>query len=515
MPKNYITLDIPEGVSSNGTEYTNKGRWYKASRVRWHNNTLRPIGGWSRMDVTQGALDQLITDSVNEVCRALISWKTNDGSSYYAAGTNLGLYAFRRSTQDIYDITPVDFTPRPVEATSNDGYGMCLYGTGPYNTSRPYDPDNVNAFSWCLRNWGENLLAAPRGAPSKLYEWGLNIASPAVAIPNAPTDFDCFHVTDQRIVMVAGGQTTPRTVFWSASENNNEWAPDVTNQAGSMHLPGVGRFKEIVTVQDQYLLVSETDAYIARYLGPPYIYGFDQVATDCGALSGASVVSTGEFAMWPGYSYFFMFDGATVRRIECEVMAEFINTQNIGQTSKIVGFVNPDWPEIWWLFQSGSDDVDSYVFYNWVKGTWGIGKLNRSAAAGHLVTGGLLMVSNQDGYVYSHEQRGVVPTDTDGSDVFVESGPIEVSQGNTTQFIKSIQPDFIQNGMVDVTLFGRDRPNGPETMFGPYEISYPPTTRQPVACRARGHTVRVRIEGKDGAWALGKMRLDLKLGGEK
>lgn len=516
MAKNYVNLDLPQGVHSNGTAYSKRGNWIDASRVRWFDNVVQPIGGWEMFSVASGALDPVVAMPATEVVRTLMVWRLNDGTAMFAAGSNKKLYAWGKATGTVHDITPLEFVERPFEVASSTGYGDWFYGFEAYGTERPFDEDKVGTFSWGLQLWGQNLLAAPRGAPSKLYEWDTSFSNRAVPVANSPVDFDCFAVTDQRIVMVAGSANDPRLVTWSGSEDNTVWTPAINNLAGFQRLPGIGRFMAIRPVQDAYLLVSETDVYVARYVGAPFVYGFDQVGSDCGANSALSVVTTENFVMWPGDNCFFYCDGSAVRRIECSVMDKIRKNSSSLYASKITGFVNTEWSEVWWLYQEGDDDLDSYVAYNWLKETWTCGKLRRTCGGGHSAMGGSIMIG-RDGYAYTHELPDVVPLDADEdeSSIFIKSGPIELAGGNRTQYIKSIQPDFIHGGSVDITLIGVDRPGGPETWFGPYTINYPATRRQPVAVRARGHAIGVLVQGRDGAWTMGSGRLDLQVGGEK
>ena len=516
MPKNYTNIDLPPGIQSNGTEYSNRGRWVDGSRVRWVRGAVRPIGGWSRFGVSTGQLNRLIDNPDDELARNIMAWRANDGSSLFAVGTNLRILAWGKALANVYDITPVDFTPRPDEVAAPDGYGNWFYSFESYGTRRPTEEQKQNVFAWCMRLWGQRLLAAPRGAPSRLYEWDTAFGNKMEIVANAPIDFDCFHVTDQRIVMCAGNPANPRLVKWSDRENNTVWTEAVDNLAGSITIPGIGRFLDIVTVQDQYLLVSETDVHVARYIGAPYVFGFDQLGDRCGALSAMSIVTTEDFAMWPGQNCFFYCDGASVRRVECGVMDKLMATVNKPQITKMQGFVNPGWSEIWWLYQSGEDDIDSYIFYDWVTDTWGQGSLDRVVGGGYATTGGLLMVS-RDGYVYNHELQDVLPLDDgeDDSEIFLRSGPIELAGGNVTQYVKSIQPDFISEGAAIIKLIGRDRPGAPEREYGPFTITYPAVSNQPIPTRARGHTMAVHIEGLTGPWALGSMRLDFAIGGEK
>lgn len=514
MAKSYLNIDLPPGIRSNGTTYKNRGVWVDGSRVRWDDGAVRPIGGWQVFDVKGVALPPLFSNPAVEVCRAFKSWRANDGTPLFAAGTNLRLFAWNNARPVAADITPTGFTAREKSPIAPSGYGNWYYGTGSYNTERPHDNEDKRAFSWGFNTWGQNLLAAPKGAPSRLYQWDTDFSKKAVEVAGAPADFDCFHVTPQRIVMTAGSPSDPRIVKWSDSENLTDWTPKVDNKAGFQRLEGVGRIRAMVGLQERVVLVSETDVHTATYIGVPFVFSFDKIAENCGTPSPNAVVSNGQFVMWPGHSAFFMFDGATVSHVKCDVMDRFAKSLNYSQASKTVGFVNPFWPEIWWLYQEGGDDIDSYIYYNWQSQHWGYGKLNRTAAGGYSTVGGLIMVS-PSGEVFEHEIQGVPPYDDSPAEVFLRSGPIELTTGNTTQYVRSIQPDFGGEGAADVTLFGRDRPSAPVTEFGPYRIGYPASGNQPVAVRARGHTVELQIAGGEGAWTLGSMRLDFATGGEK
>ena len=78
-----IPIKIPAGVYRNGTEYQSAGRWYDANLVRWYENTLRPIGGWRKKSAT----------ALTGLCRGILTWRTNSGARYIAAGTQSKLYA--------------------------------------------------------------------------------------------------------------------------------------------------------------------------------------------------------------------------------------------------------------------------------------------------------------------------------------------------------------------------------------------------------------------------------------
>jgi hypothetical protein len=512
----YVHIDLPAGMSSNGTKYQNRGKWYDGDRVRWEGGTVRPIGGWGALAVDVGDLDQLITTPADTRARTGLTYKLNTGAPLYFIGTNKGVKVFGEGSTAVLDITPTAFVAKPAGPLIPDGYGEWFYGADAYGTPRNYNADELPVFNWCFRSWGQNLLIAERGT-GVLYEWvAPNTAVIAQPLSNSPVGIDCFTVTDQQIVMTAGTTLDPRLITWSTSENNNVWTPAVTNQAGFQRIAGNGRFKEIVAVRDLVLLVSETDAHVARYLGPPYIYGFDPVGSDCGTVAGGAVVVANGVAVWAGASNFFLFDGI-VRPLECPIIDRYIADINPGTIGKTMGYVNQEFNEVSWQYQSvGSvdDDVDKYITWNFVDNTWYSGTLKRTLGFPSSRNEGPIMVGS-DGFVYQHEVKADSPIDVSASEIWLESGPIELGSGDRVAYVKSIQPDFVAEGSADIYIIGQDRPGGPETTFGPYRVTYPSTTNQPIPTRARGHTIRVRVVGVEGKWALGSMRLDLAAGGMK
>ena len=513
----YQNVDLPAGMKSNGTLYQNRGSWFTGDRVRWHNGLLRPIGGWASFSSVTGPLDQVLTDPATETARAIHVWEANDGTPYYAVGYNKGIKAFTAGAATVYDITPLGFVDRVAGPVAEDGYGDWFYGAEAYGTARPYDAATSPIFNWCFRSWGERLLAAERGATSKLYDWDLTLLGAAAQVTNAPVDFDCFHVTDQRIVMVAGAATEPRLIQWSDSEDNTSWTPAVTNQAGFQTLSGAGRFREIVSFRNQILLISENDAWQASYLGPPYIFGFDKAGDDCGVEAAEAVATTEDFVVWPSRRNFFIYDGS-VRQLDCDVMDELADAVDDVNWGKTTSFVNANWAEVWWFFQSQNsttDEPDAYVTWNYKANHWAVGTIPRTAGFGG-DAGRAPVMMGSDGYIYKHEQVGTVPQITDTSEIFVESGPIELKGGNATQYVDSLMPDFLVTGTVDVYLIGQDAPTGPEITYGPYEVSYPATSLQPIPARARGQTIRLRVVGKSSNWSLGSLRLNfMGRGGRK
>lgn len=47
-----IVLQVPPGLYANGTVYQARGRWHDATLVRWWQGTMRPVGGWSALQLS-------------------------------------------------------------------------------------------------------------------------------------------------------------------------------------------------------------------------------------------------------------------------------------------------------------------------------------------------------------------------------------------------------------------------------------------------------------------------------
>jgi len=88
-------LQFRPGIMRETTDYTNEGGWYDGNRIRFRDGVPETIGGWAP------ATDQLFLGT----CRALLAWRTLDGSQLLGVGTNLKYYLNRGGAY--YDITPI------------------------------------------------------------------------------------------------------------------------------------------------------------------------------------------------------------------------------------------------------------------------------------------------------------------------------------------------------------------------------------------------------------------------
>ena len=491
-----IPLKIPPGVYRNGTEYQSAGRWYDANLVRWYENTLRPVGGWRKKSTTQ------MTGS----CRGLLTWRDNGATAWAAMGTHSKLYVMSGTTAVIKDITPTGFLTGIADATILTGYGYNTYGNYAYGVQRPASDTYTPATTWSLDTWGEYLVACSN-YDGKLYEWQLGFTTPtkAVAITNAPTGCAAVMTTAERFVFALGASSNGRLVKWCDQEDNTTWTAAATNQAGDFELNSSGSLKCGKRVRGINLLFTDVDVHTASYVGLPYVYQFERAGSGCGVISAQAVAAIDTAAMWMSKSGFWIFDGY-VKPLPCDVSDYVFQNMNYNQASKVYAVHNSKYGEIWWFYpSSASNEVDSYVLFNYREGHWNIGTLARTAGTDRGVFSNPLMVST-DGYLYEHE----VGFAYDSSNIFAESGPFEIGNGDNIMSVRQVIPDEQTLGEVVVSFKSRMYPTSTETSHGPYSAS------QPTDARFSGRQVKIRYTGSVlEDWRVGVTRLEAVAAGKR
>ena len=156
----------------------------------------------------------------------------------------------------------------------------------------------------------------------------------AEPLTNAPLNNKAIVVTEERFIFALGSGGNSRRVSWCDKENNTVWSPAVTNEAGDQELATSGQIMCGVRTRGGTLIITDTDAHLAQYQGPPYVYGFSRVGTECGAISRLGLVTTDIGAFWFGLESFHFFDGNSVKTLQCDVHDYVFADFNSAQQSK-------------------------------------------------------------------------------------------------------------------------------------------------------------------------------------
>jgi hypothetical protein len=499
-----IPLKIPAGVYRTGTDYEGSGRWRDANLIRWHNNSMRPVGGWNDRKDASG--------SITSAPRAIHTWIDNSTNSYIGLGSCNEVLAINAGGT-VYDITPAGLTTGSTDASVNTAYGGGFYSSGGslYGKKQPSTGVFQEADSWALDNWGEYLVGCLT-SDGKLYEWDLDTGGTFDVIANAPTDCKSLLVTAERFIFALQADGNPRKIAWCDREDNTTWTAAATNEAGDFELSTNGEIMQAVRTRGNTLIVTTTDAHLATYQGPPYVYGFQRVGSACGTFSRHSVVAVDAGAFWMGKEAFFSFDGSIARQLQSDVQDYVFDNMNANQISKVYGIHNSEYGEIWWFYPSANaTECDSYVAYDYQENHWHIGTIDRTCGMDQGVFDEPIYV-DATGVLYNHELHGI----GHGSYTpFAESSAISLGNGDSVMKVNQLIADEGTNGEVQVQFKTRFHPNDTERTY-PSSSTYYDLTNMPTSVRFTGRQVRLRVEATGSEdFRVGTMRINAESGGRR
>lgn len=425
---------------------------------------------------------------------------------------------------DTHLVYYVTFAP---VAQTTGGYGIGGYGLGPYGIGGG-SAVSPHAFGvWSLDNWGEVLIA-------NVYNGGLYLWSPsgitvrATAIPNAPTiNIGAFVATPAQILIAFGSETgsvqDPLLVRWSDVSDYTVWIASSTNQAGSFRLSSGSRIVAGYQAPQRAFLWTDVDLWSVTYIGPPFVYGFQKVASQCGAISQNCVAVLDDAIYWLAQGNFNVLAGGGVRGLPCPVWDALWQDLDQANADKITAATNSEFNEVAWYYPSlsgGTGEIDRYVKVTIPDGggepLWDIGALDRTAWTDQSMLGGPIG-GDTAGYLYQHE----IGTTANGAAMgsWIQSGRVMLSEGDQSMFINWFLPDFkygeygaTQDSEVAVTLSTYAYPNETPRTKGPYSC----TAATPwFTTRLRGNQSDVLIEGVTGFWRLGNCRARIAPAGRR
>lgn len=497
-----MKLNLPAGIDNNGTGYSTAGRWIDCNLVRWNQGVLNTIGGWQQRLTNEDGTPLLIVDfdPMTEAVRSGIAVFGLTGNSSTFFGSNKEIYLLPDGDPEVI-VTPAEFDAQEKDATSDGGYGDGSYGDDAYGTPRlGVDTIPKNVFSWGFAAWGTTALACARSVGDQhiyKFDQGDTLFTEVATSPLGAAE---VLVTDERMVMLLGTADDKRLVTWSDQEDYTNYTAATTNTAGEYRLAGAGNLVAARKVQNQILILGENDAFVGRFIGPPYIYGFDRIGSNCGAICANAVAAASDLVMWYGRDSFWLYDGA-LRPVPCPVLDYFSSDASKPQISKINAFVNPEFDEIWWLYQSVNGlECDSYLIYNYREGSWYYGKVNRTYALFNAALKYPMMVSDT-GCIYDHEIQNA---GYDGETPFIATGPLELANGDRLLGMSYLYPDDTgAQDDVTMTVDIRDFPTGAIKRSVSYQLTDPVSTTG-----IMGRDLRLTFRGNGNMmWKLGTMRV--------
>ena len=479
----FVSVSLPPGMLRTGTLYDSRGRWYDGNLVRWVDEKgPQPVGGFSLLTGAGSA-------AVGGAVRGMLAWRRNNGTVYVALGTRNALKVYSAGT--LSDIGPGDLV------------------AGATNASGSYY-SRVEANTWQMDAYGEDLVACSY-ADGRILYWdsSAGVGTDAAALAGAPTSCKGVLVTPERFVVALAASGDGRLVKWSDQENATSWTPATTNQAGDFTLATKGQIQAGRAAREGALIWTDVDLWTMSYIGGDLVYGFRKVGDECGAIGRRAMGFANGVAYWWGARGFFAYDGF-VRPLPCAVGDFVLNRLSREQASKVACVPNTDFNEVTWHYPSGGGDNDSYVTYNYALGQWYTGAISRSDGIDRQFLE-YPLASDTSGAIFEHE-KGTTHQNEAGATAYtpyVETGPLDLQNGDGVVMVRQMFPDEETLGEVDVRVLTRMHPTGSETTNGPYTLT------NPTDIRATGRYVRLRFTQATGGFRVGTFQLDLVPAGRR
>jgi len=416
---------------------------------------------------------------------------------------------------------------------SGTGWGASTWGSGTWGSSSAVSSAGQLRL-WSQDNFGEDLLFNIRGGG--IYYWdessgtgarGVNITSLGGA-SNAPTVALQIMVsdTDQHVIAfgtnpIGSSNIDPLFVRFSDQENVADWTPTAINSAGGVRINSGSLIVGAVQTRQEILIWTDVSLHSMRFIGAPFIFEFTRLSSDVSMISPNAAVNARGSVYFMDRRNFYVYNGA-VQPLPCSVKDFVFSNLNQDQAYKIFAAENNDYNEVTWFYPVGSADTEitNYVTYNYEENLWSVGTLSRGAWVGGTTRQyPLATTAIEGGNNYLYEQEVGYDGDGEAITAYIESGDLEMSEGEYFMFMSRIIPDFTFNGNqsdaeANIIIKGSDFPLETATTLSTSVVT-PTSTQSFVRNRARHSVVRVESNGSGYGWRLGDLRFDLQPDGRR
>ena len=428
------------------------------------------------------------------------------------------------------------------------GWGAGTWGRGGWGSAEPNGLTTTTQIRlWSHDNFGEDLLINPRDGGIYYWDRTNNLSTRAVEVStlsgtktSVPQIAKQVLVSDQdRHVIAFGcdglgasasanqgdGTQDPLLIRFSSQENPIDWFPTSTNTAGDLRLGSGSRFVQAVETKREILVWTDTSISSMRFIGPPFTFGLQQLASNITIMGPNAAAATEDVVYWMGIDTFYTYAGQT-ESLPCTVKDKVFLDFNIEQSDKVFAGVNSEFAEVFWFYPSAdSNDNNRYVVYNYADNIWYFGNLDRSAWIDRGTR--TYPMAAGSSYLYNHE----FGYDDDGSSMnsFIESGVMDIGDGDRFTYIKRVIPDLTFTGSTNLstpqatfTLKSRNFPGGnfdntasgtaTRTQSSPVELF---TNQLHTRTRGRSFAMRIESNALGSKWKLGSPRVDMQQDGRR
>jgi hypothetical protein len=397
----------------------------------------------------------------------------------------------------------------------------------------------LEATYWMFDTFGEDLLAIRND--DALYRWDLSggTGTRAVKVSQAPGKNRVLLVSSpDRHIFLMGTETTIGTpgsqddlyLRFSSQENFTAWNPSSTNTAGSFRIQDGSKIVAAKRSRGSILVWTDTALHALNNIGPPFIFGLNQIGSNCGAISANSVADVNGVTYWMSQTAFYQFDGA-IKKLNCTVQDFVFDDINATAQGQVSIAVNTDFNEVTWFYASESSNfLDRSVTYNYLEDVWYTNDgfvrtswVDRGTYSKPYATfydpnsipnnNTILGVTAGCTTLYEHEDG--FNDDGQAMDCQITSGDFDIKEGDEVFLCSRVIPDFKdQVGNTDVKIEFANYPASTNTRSFTSTTS---STTKFFSVRGRGRQANVKISSNavDSNWRFGTVRLDITPDGRR
>ena len=415
------------------------------------------------------------------------------------------------------------------------GWGVNTWGSGGFGSVTAITASSQLRL-YSQDNFGEDLVFNPRGGGIYYYDISAGLANRALDITDAslggsnpPTaalqvmvsDVD-QHVIAFGVNPIGSSTIDPLFIRFSDQGSLTDWTPTATNTSGGARINSGSLIVGAVQTRQEILVFTDESLHSMRFVGGPFVFDFSTISTDVSMVSPRAAINAKGSVYFMDEGSFYIYNGS-VQPLPCSVKDYVFSNLNVGQSYKVFAAENSAYSEVTWYYPIGTGDTEitNYVTYNYEENLWSVGTLDRGAwfdsgmGDSPIATSVDTDTAATYNYLYSHETG----FDADGSAMtaYVESGDLEIGDGEGFMFMSKVIPDFSFDGAdpsVDITVKGRNYPLEDATELSSVTVNQS-TTESYLRARARHPVIRVESTGSGYGWRLGTLRFQIRQDGRR
>ena len=428
-------------------------------------------------------------------------------------------------------------------AVAGTGWGVGVWGRGAWGSAAVVSLSTDYLRIWAHDNFGEDLVLNIRDGAIYYWDKSSGFGARAVEIgtlvgsTSAPQIAKQVMVSDKsRHVIAFGcdpeadpGVQDPLVIRFSDRESLTVWNTDLNNEAGELRISSGSEIVMAVETRQEILVFTDSSLHSMQFIGPPDIFGINQVAENISVIGPLSAMAVEDAVFWMGNKEFYIYTGQ-VQKLPCAVKDYVFSDFNYDQKLKVIAGLNSRYDEIWWFYPSASSETNNkYVVYNYAQKIWYYGTMSRTfwLDKGYI---GYPIATDLNNYLLYHE-IGYQDASTDtpvAYESYVESSPIDISDGNNFMLVSKLIPDVTFRGSTtpDATIsFTLTMDDYPGSALGQTNTSATNRTAttpveqftDEVNVRLRGRSVKVKVSDntQSNPWRLGTPRLDIRPDGRR